>query len=157
MHVEITHVSLGVMAAFQTPNGRDVPLADQIHLDPSRSYFWIFDGEISKHHVASSQNKFWASKTVYLSKATHDWTHLRLINFKFIEDYDDGVRMICFNLRFVKKKKKEPPLFLGNTRPCLLCFPLIGSFSNNIMQKNTYFIPISYMYYSTWRNMAKPF
>jgi hypothetical protein len=39
-----------------------------------------------------------------LPEANHDWTHLRLQDYKYIEDYNHIVHKICARLRFCEKE-----------------------------------------------------
>jgi hypothetical protein len=44
---------------------------------------------------------------VILPEANHDWTHLRLQGYKFIEDYNHVVHKICDGLYFCEKELSE--------------------------------------------------
>jgi hypothetical protein len=44
---------------------------------------------------------------VILSVTNHDYTHLRLQNYKSIEDYNHIVHKICARLRFYEKEPSE--------------------------------------------------
>jgi hypothetical protein len=44
---------------------------------------------------------------VILSEANHDWVHLCLQDYKFIEDYNHVVHKICAKLRFCKKEPSD--------------------------------------------------
>jgi hypothetical protein len=41
---------------------------------------------------------------VILSEANHDWIHLCLWDYKYIEDYNHVVQKICAKLRFCEKE-----------------------------------------------------
>jgi hypothetical protein len=48
-------------------------------------------------------NRYQQQKAVILSEANHDWVHLRLYDYKSIEDYNHVVHKICVNYGFVRK------------------------------------------------------
>jgi hypothetical protein len=46
-------------------------------------------------------------KDVILLETNHNWTHLRIQDYKSIEDYNHLVHMICAKLLFCEKKPSE--------------------------------------------------
>jgi hypothetical protein len=53
------------------------------------------------------QTRYEQQKAVILPEANHDWTHLKLQDYKSIEDYNHVVHRICARLRFCEKEHLE--------------------------------------------------
>jgi hypothetical protein len=53
------------------------------------------------------QTRYEQQKTVILPKANHDWTMLRLHDFKSIGEYNHDVHKICARLWFCEKEHSE--------------------------------------------------
>jgi hypothetical protein len=56
---------------------------------------------------AALQTRYEQQKAVILSKANHDWTMLRLQDFKFIGEYNHVVHKICARLCFCEKEPSK--------------------------------------------------
>jgi hypothetical protein len=53
---------------------------------------------------AALQTRYEQQKVVILPEANHDWTMLKLQDFKSIEEYSHAVYKICARLRFYEKE-----------------------------------------------------
>ena len=55
----------------------------------------------------SLKNRYEQHKAIILSEATHEWNHLRLQDFKTVDEFDHAVHKIWSMLRFCKKEPSE--------------------------------------------------
>jgi hypothetical protein len=120
MDIKISLASRGIARAMQPP---ETPLpAGATPLTEQQNYAALF---IIRHHIhpdlkseylqeESPSTLFLALKTRYeqqkavvLPEALHDWTHLRLQDFKSIGEYNHVVHKICSKLRFCEKEPTE--------------------------------------------------
>ena len=120
MYIKISLASRGIARAIQPP---ETPLpAGATPLTEQQNYAALF---IIRHHIhpdlkseylqeESPSTLFLALKTRYeqqkavvLPEALHDWTHLRLQDFKSIGEYNHVVHKICSKLRFCEKEPTE--------------------------------------------------
>ncbi|KAM3189271.1 hypothetical protein ACQJBY_067907 [Aegilops geniculata] len=120
MDIKISLASRGIARAIQPP---ETPLPDgAMLLTEQQNYAALF---IIRHHIhpdlkseylqeESPSTLFLALKTRYeqqkavvLPEALHDWTHLRLQDFKSIGEYNHVVHKICSKLRFCEKEPTE--------------------------------------------------
>jgi hypothetical protein len=76
-------------------------IRNHIHLDLKSEY--VLEEEPSALWAAL-QNHYEQQKVVILLEANHDWVHLRLQDYKSIEDYNHDVHKICAKLRFCENK-----------------------------------------------------
>ena len=53
------------------------------------------------------KNRYEQQRAVILPEASHEWTHLRLQDFKSIEDFNHEVHKICSKLRFCEKEPTD--------------------------------------------------
>jgi expansin (peptidoglycan-binding protein) len=69
----------------------------------------------SEYMMEEEPNMLWPAiqtrhehqKDVILLETNHNWTHLRIQDYKSIEDYNHFVHMICAKLLFCEKKPSE--------------------------------------------------
>ncbi|SPT17382.1 unnamed protein product [Triticum aestivum] len=120
MDIKISLASRGIARAIQPP---ETPLpAGAAPLTEQQNYAALF---IIRHHIhpnfkseylqeESPSTLFLALKTRYeqqkavvLPKALHDWTHLRLQDFKSIGEYNHAVHKIRSKLHFREKEPTE--------------------------------------------------
>jgi hypothetical protein len=73
------------------------------HIHPDLNSEYVPEEERSVLWTAL-QNCYEQQKAVILSKANHDWIHLRLQDYKSIGDYNHIVHKICARLRFYEKE-----------------------------------------------------
>jgi hypothetical protein len=53
------------------------------------------------------KDRYEQQKTILLSEANHEWTQIRLQDFKSIEDYNHAIHKVCAKLRFCQKEPSE--------------------------------------------------
>jgi hypothetical protein len=112
MDVKISLTLRGVYEAILPPEEKTVPLLDpfkynvlyiisnHLHVDLKSGY----DMEKEPNVLwAALQTRYEQQKTMILPKANHDWTMLRLHDFKSIGEYNHVVHKICVRLRFCEK------------------------------------------------------
>jgi hypothetical protein len=116
MYVKISFVFCGVYEAILPPEERTVPL-----LDPFKyNVLYIIRNHLhvdlkSEYVIEEEPNVLWAAlqthyeqqKGVILPKANHNWTMLRLQDFKSIGEYNHVVDKICARLQFCEKEPSE--------------------------------------------------
>jgi hypothetical protein len=73
------------------------------HTHPSE---YVMEKEPSMRWAAL-QIRYEQQKVVILPKANLDWTHLRLLDYKSIEDYNHVIHKICARLRFCEKEPSQ--------------------------------------------------
>jgi hypothetical protein len=76
------------------------------HTHPDLKSEYMMEEEPSMRWAAL-QIRYEQQKVVILPKANLDWTHLRLLDYKSIEDYNHVVHKICARLRFCEKEPSE--------------------------------------------------
>jgi hypothetical protein len=76
------------------------------HTHPDLKSEYMMEEEPSMRWAAL-QIRYEQQKVVILPKANLDWTHLRLLDYKSIEDYNHIVHKICARLRFCEKEPSE--------------------------------------------------
>jgi hypothetical protein len=76
------------------------------HIHPDLKSKYVMEEEPSTLWAAL-QTRYEQQTTVILSKANLDWTHLRLQDYKSIEDYNHAIHKICARLRFCEKEPSE--------------------------------------------------
>ena len=53
------------------------------------------------------KNRYEQHKAIILAEAMHEWNHLRLQDFKTVDEFNHVVRKICSKLRFCEKEPSE--------------------------------------------------
>jgi hypothetical protein len=53
------------------------------------------------------KGRYEQQKVILLSEANHEWTQIRLQDFKSIEDYNHAIHKVCAKLRFCEKEPSE--------------------------------------------------
>jgi hypothetical protein len=112
MDVKISLTLRGMYEAIVPPAEKTVPLLDpykynvlyiirnHIHHDLKSEY--VIEEEPSTLWIAL-QNRYEQQKSMILPEANHDWIHLRLQDYKSIDDYNHVVHKICAKLHFCEK------------------------------------------------------
>jgi hypothetical protein len=112
MDIKISLALRGVYEAILPPEERTVPLLDpfkynalyiirnHLHIDLKSEYVMEEEPNVL---WAALQTHYEQLKAMILPKANHDWTMLRLQNFKSIGEYNNVVHKICVRLRFSEK------------------------------------------------------
>jgi hypothetical protein len=110
MDVKISLALCGVYKAILPPHERIVPLLDIFKYNALyiiRNYLhvhlkleYVMEEEPNILWIVLQTRYKW-QKTVILPKANHDWTMLRLHDFKFIGEYNHVVHKICARLCFL--------------------------------------------------------
>jgi hypothetical protein len=116
MYVKISLALHGVYEAILPPKERIVPLLDplkynvlyiirnHLHIDLKSEYMMEEESNVL---WASLQTRYEQQIVVILPEANHDWTMLRLQDFKSIGEYNHVVHKICAKLRFCEKEPFE--------------------------------------------------
>jgi len=117
MDIKISLASRGLVRAIQDP---ETALPEgATPLNEQQKYAALF---IIRHHIhpdlkaeylqeespstlfLSLKTRYEQQKAVVLPEALHDWTHLRLQDFKSIGEYNHEVHKICSKLCFCEKE-----------------------------------------------------
>lgn len=116
MDVKIALASRGIVAAITPPEQREAALPDQVkysalyiirnhlHIDLKSEY--LMEEEPSALWL-SLKNRYEQQKAIILPEANHEWSQLRLMDFKSIGEYNHAVHKICSKLRFCEKELSE--------------------------------------------------
>jgi hypothetical protein len=116
MYVKISLALRGVYEAILPPEERTVPLLDPFkynalyiirnhpHVDLKSEYVMEEEPNIL---WAALQTRYEQQKAMILPEANHDWTMLRLQDFKSIGEYNHVVHKLCARLRFCEKEPSE--------------------------------------------------
>jgi hypothetical protein len=72
------------------------------HIHPDFKSEYVLEEEPSTLW-ATLHSHYEQQKNVILLEVNHEWTHLRLYDYKSIRDYNHDVQKICVNCDFVKK------------------------------------------------------
>ena len=86
-----------------------------------------------------------------MPEALHDWTHLRLQDFKSVGEYNHEVHKISSKLRFCGKEPTDAEKI--EKKLCLLYFHLTGSSSTSTVHATTKSIPTLFIYYFRMKSM----
>ena len=120
MDVKVSLSSRGMAAALIPPE--DPPQAGVAQLTKQHKYgaLYLIRNHIhpdlkSEYLMEESPSNMWQAlktryerqKAVILPEATHEWTHLRLQDFKSVGAYNHEVHKICSKLRFCEKEPSE--------------------------------------------------
>lgn len=116
MDVKVSLASRGILAAIQAPHEEAGPLQDQIkysalylirnHIHPDlKSEYLMEENPYALWEALKS--RYEQQKAVILPEANHEWTHLRLQDFKSIGDFNHAVHKICSKLRFCEKEPSD--------------------------------------------------
>jgi hypothetical protein len=96
------------------------------------------------------QGHYEQQKAILLPEANHEWTQIRLQDFKSIEDYNHAIHKVYDKLHFFRKNHQKKTRL---KRLFKLCFLLIGSYNTNIGPRTTNTTLTSFMIYSRLRSM----
>ena len=120
MDVKVNLSSRGIAAALvpheNPPQQGVAPLTEQQkygalyiirnHIHPDLKSEYLME-ESPSNMWQSLKTRYEQQKSVILAEASHEWTHLRLQDFKSIGDYNHEVHKICSKLRFCEKEPSE--------------------------------------------------
>ena len=116
MDVKVSLASRGLSAALQPPIEGQVPITDlhkynalyiirnHIHIDLKLEYLMEEDPYTL---WLALQTRYEQQKAVILPEATHEWTQLRIQDFKSIGEFNHAVHKICSKLKFCDKEPSE--------------------------------------------------
>ena len=116
LDVKISLASRGILAALTPPAEREVSLAKTFkynalyiirhHINSDLKAEYVMEEEPSALWT-SLKTRYEQQKTVILLEANHDWTHIRLQDFKSIGDYNHVVHRVYAKLCFCEKEPLE--------------------------------------------------
>jgi hypothetical protein len=118
LDIKISLVFCGIMAALTPPaeREREASFLDTYkyhalyiirnHLHPDLKSEYVMDEESYSLWVAL-KGRYEQQKVILLSEANHEWTQIRLQDFKSIEDYNHAIHKVCATLRFCEKEPSE--------------------------------------------------
>jgi hypothetical protein len=116
MDVKISLPLCGVYEAILPPEERIVPQLDpfmynasymirnHLHIDLKSEYVMEEEPNVLWYAL---QTRYEQQKVVILPEANHDWTMLRLQNFKSVREYNHVIHKICARLHFCEKEPFE--------------------------------------------------
>jgi hypothetical protein len=143
MDVKIGFALQGMYESIVPPDERIVPLLDPYkynalyiirnHIHPDLKSEYVMEEEPSMLWTAI-QTRYEQHNDVILPKANHDWTHLRLQDYKSIEDYNHAVHKICVSCVFVRKNLSK---WIRMKRHFKLFSIRIGSYNINTVPRIT--------------------
>jgi hypothetical protein len=123
------------------PEERTVPLLDafkynalyiirnHLHVDLKSEYVMKEEPNVL---WAALQTRYEQQKVTILPEANHDWTMLRLQDFKSIGEYNHIIHKICVRLWFARKNLLKQ---IKLKRHFKLCFLWIGSYNINTVSR----------------------
>jgi hypothetical protein len=119
------------------------------HLHPDLKSEYVMEEE---HHSVwiALQGHYEQQKAILLPEANHEWTQIRLQDFKSIEDYNHAIHKVYDKLHLFRKNHQKRTRL---KRLFKLCFLLIGSYNTNIGPRTTNTTLTSFMIYSRLRSM----
>jgi hypothetical protein len=113
MDIKISLTLQGMYEAIVPPTERTVPLLDPYkynalyiirnHIHPDPKSECVMEEEPNMLWIAL-QIQYEQQKAEILLEANHEWIHLRLQDYKSIEDYNHDVHKICAKLRFCENE-----------------------------------------------------
>ena len=116
LDIKISLASKNILSALLPPNERVDPLHDAYkynalyiirhHLHPDLKAEYVMEEEPNVLWL-SLKNRYEQQKAVILPEANHEWTHIRLQDYKSIGDYNHAVHKICARLRFCGKEPSD--------------------------------------------------
>jgi hypothetical protein len=104
------------MSALSPPMDREVTFLDtykyqalfiiQNHLHPDLKSEYVMEEE---HHSlwVALQGHYEQQKAILLPEANHEWTQIRLQDFKYIEDYNHAIHKVYDKLQFCEREPSE--------------------------------------------------
>ena len=114
--IKVSLASRGIASAIRAPVAGAVALTEQEkyaalyiirhHIHPDLKSEYLTE-ESPRNMFAALKTRFEQQKAVILPDASHEWTNLRLQDFKSIEEYNHKVHQICSKLRFCDKEPTE--------------------------------------------------
>ena len=116
LDVKISLASRGILPALTPPAEREAQLTEPLkysalfiirnHIHPDLKAEYVMEEEPSALWIAL-KTRYEQQKAVILPEANHDWTHIRLQDYKSIGDYNHAVHRVCAKLRFCEKEPSE--------------------------------------------------
>jgi gag-polypeptide of LTR copia-type len=116
LDVKISLASRGLTLALSPPGERPAAFLEmhkynalyiiRHHLHPDLKAEYVMEEEPHTLWVAL-QGRYEQQKAIILPEANHEWTHIRLQDFKSIEDYNHAVHKVCAKLRFCEKEPSD--------------------------------------------------
>jgi hypothetical protein len=124
LDIKISLASKNILSALLPPNERVEPLHDAYkynafyiirhHLHPDLKAEYVMEEEPNVLWL-SLKNRYEQQKVVILPEANHEWTHIRLQDYKSIGDYNHVVHKIYARLRFCGKEPSDADKIEKNT------------------------------------------
>ncbi|KAJ1293733.1 hypothetical protein BS78_01G091600 [Paspalum vaginatum] len=114
--IKIAFLSRGILSTISEPveNGSAITeqirytglmlLRSSIHMDLKKEYLLE---ENPRTLWVSLKERYEQQKELILPEAEHDWNHLRMQDFKSIDEYNHAVHNICTMLKFCKKEPTD--------------------------------------------------
>jgi hypothetical protein len=116
LDIKISLASKNILSALLPPAERTEPLHDAYkynalyilrhHLHPDLKAEYVMEEEPNVLWL-SLKDRYEQQKAVILPEANHDWTHIRLQDYKSIGDYNHAIHKICARLRFCGKEPSD--------------------------------------------------
>jgi hypothetical protein len=116
LDVKIRLAFRGIMATLTSPVKRDATILDTYkyqtlyiirnHLHPDLKFEYVMEEEPHSCWVAL-KGCYEQKKSILLPEANHEWTQIRLHDFKSIEDYNHAIHKVCAKLQFCEKEPSE--------------------------------------------------
>jgi hypothetical protein len=113
LDVKISLTFHRIMISLTPPAERDTSFLDtykyqtlyiiQNHLRPNLKSEYVMEEE---HHSlwVALKGRYEQQKVILLPEANHEWTQIRLQDFKSIEDYNHAIHKVCAKLQFCEKE-----------------------------------------------------
>jgi hypothetical protein len=113
LDVKISLTFHGIMISLTPPTERDTSFLDtykyqtlyiiQNHLHPNLKSEYVIEEE---HHSlwVALKGRYEQQKVILLPEANHEWTQIRLQDFKSIEDYNHAIHKVYAKLQFCEKE-----------------------------------------------------
>jgi hypothetical protein len=79
-------------------------MRNHIHPDLKMEYMYEEDPRVL---WTSLKNRYEQHKAIVLPEAMHEWNHLRLQDFKTVDEFNHAVHKICSKLRFCEREPTE--------------------------------------------------
>jgi hypothetical protein len=159
MDIKISLALCGVYEAILPPKERIVPLLEpfkysvlhiirnHLHIDLKSEYVMEEESNVL---WAAFQTRYEQQKAVILPKANHDWTMLRLQDFKSNGEYNNVIHKICARFLFCEKEPSKVNKIEKHFKPCFL---RIESCNINIVPRIIKLTQILFMISSIQKSM----
>jgi hypothetical protein len=116
LHVKISLAFWGIRPALSPPMDREAAFLDTYkyqalfiiwnHLHPYLKSEYVMEEELHSLWVGL-QGRYEQQKTILLLEANHEWTQIRLQDFKSIEDYNHAIHKVYAKLHFSEKESSK--------------------------------------------------